>query len=139
MIEKKTIIKACELAKDQLMRTTVTGPHKQFIEMSLPVTYRNGLVAAVFVWPHPESNNKVFVGDGGDISNRQLLTKKEIETICELCGLEHDCLYESDEFPYRCEIYTVVPLNKIGRAVFKIMKAIRYSYLLKECDDVDNG
>ena len=33
MIEKKTIIEACELAKDQLMETRVTGPSEQFIEM----------------------------------------------------------------------------------------------------------
>lgn len=139
MIEKKTIIKACELAKDQLMETKVAGPSEQFVEMSLSAMYRNGSVVEVFIYPDPENNNKVIVGDDGDISNLQLLTIEEIETICKRCGLKHNYLDDSYEFPYRCEIYTVVPLNKIGRAVLKILEAVRYSYLAKEGERVDNS
>lgn len=131
MIEKEEIAKACEKCRNAMMAIHVAGPHEEWVEMTLPIFYRNGTVAAVFVYQY-DNEEHVAVNDGGDIARRQRLTKEEIESLCKRYDLEHSFIYEGDDSPCDCDIYKVVELRKMQKAVFDIAVAIVESCHMKK-------
>lgn len=130
MIEKEEIAKACEKCRNAMMAIHVAGSHEEWVEMTLPILYQDGTVAAAFICQYDADH--VSVGDYGDIARRQRLTKEEIELLCERFKLEHTFIYEGTDSPCDCDIYKVVELRKMQKAVFDIAVAIVESCHMKK-------
>ena len=105
------IEKACKDFRDENLRTLQNGDR---IEMLLPMLYDDNDGACVFITP-------------------QELTMPEIRELCmrydyDNSPIQFDDMPDYEQTPFECEIYKVVHIDDLDKAVWRIIMLIRDSY-----------
>lgn len=123
----EAIEEACKDFRDENLRTLQNGDH---IEMLLPMLYDDNDGACIFITPQPRSDDEFYVevSDAGETSFHQELTMSEIRDLCMRYHLRFDDMPDHEQTPFECEIYDVVHIDDLDKAVWRIIMLIRDSY-----------
>ena len=123
----EAIEKACKDFRDENLRTLQNGDH---IEMLLPMLYDDNDGACIFITPQPSDEDELYVkvSDAGETSFHQELTMQEIRDLCMRYHLQFDDMPDHEQPPFECEIYKVVHIDDLDKAIWKIIMLIRDSY-----------
>lgn len=125
------IEKACKDFRDENLRTLQNGDR---IEMLLPMLYDDNDGACVFITPQPSDDGLyVKVSDAGETAFHQELTMPEIRELCmrydyDNSPIQFDDMPDYEQTPFECEIYKVVHIDDLDKAVWRIIMLIRDSY-----------
>ena len=121
------IKEACKKFREENLRTLQNGDH---IEMLLPMLYDDNDGACIFITPQPRSDDAFYVevSDAGETSFHQELTMSEIRELCMRYHLRFDDMPDHEQTPFECEIYDVVHIDDLDKAVWRIIMLIRDSY-----------
>lgn len=126
------IEKACKDFRDENLRTLQNGDR---IEMLLPILYDDNDGACIFITPQLSSDDELYVkvSDGGETAFHQELTMPEIRELCtrypyDNLPLQFDDMPDYEQTPFECEIYEVVHIDDLDKAVYGIIMLIRDSY-----------
>ena len=123
----EAIEKACKDFRDENLRTLQNGDH---IEMLLPMLYDDNDGACIFITPQPSDEDELYVkvSDAGETSFHQELTMPDIRELCMRYHLRHDDMPDYEQPPFECEIYKVVHIDNLDKAIWQIIMLIRDSY-----------
>ena len=123
----EAIEKACKDFRDENLRTLQNGDH---IEMLLPMLYDDNDGACIFITPQPSDEDELYVkvSDAGETSFHQELTMPDIRELCMRYHLRHDDMPDYEQPPSECEIYKVVHIDNLDKAIWQIIMLIRDSY-----------
>ena len=121
------IEKACKDFRYNNLRTLQNGDR---IEMLLPILYDDNDGACIFITPQPSDEDELYVkvSDAGETSFHQELTMQEIRDLCMRYHLQFDDMPYYEQTPFECEIYKVVHIDDLDKAVWQIIMLIRDSY-----------
>ena len=121
------IEKACKDFRYNNLRTLQNGDR---IEMLLPILYNDNDGACIFITPQPSDEDELYVkvSDAGETSFHQELTMQEIRDLCMRYHLQFDDMPDYEQTPFECEIYKVVHIDDLDKAVWQIIMLIRDSY-----------
>lgn len=121
------IEKACKDFRYNNLRTLQNGDR---IEMLLPILYDDNDGACIFITPQPSDEDELYVkvSDAGETSFHQELTMQEIRDLCMRYHLQFDDMPDYEQTPFECEIYKVVHIDDLDKAVWQIIMLIRDSY-----------
>lgn len=121
------IEKACKDFRDKNLRTLQNGDH---IEMLLPMLYDDNDGACIFITPQPSDEDELYVkvSDAGETSFHQELTMPDIRELCMRYHFQFDDMPDYEQTPFECEIYKVVHIDDLDKAVWQIIMLIRDSY-----------
>ena len=121
------IEKACKDFRYNNLRTLQNGDR---IEMLLPILYDDNDGACIFITPQPSEEDELYVkvSDAGETSFHQELTMQEIRDLCMRYHLQFDDMPDYEQTPFECEIYKVVHIDDLDKAVWQIIMLIRDSY-----------
>ncbi len=120
------IKEACKKFREENLRAEKFDDH---IEMLLPMLYDDNDGACVFITPQPSDDGLyVKVSDAGETSFHQELTMPEVRELCTRYHLQFDDMPDYEMPPFECEIYKVVHIDDLDKAVWQIIMLIRDSY-----------
>ena len=121
------IEKACKDFRYNNLRTLQNGDR---IEMLLPILYDDNDGACIFITPQPSDEDELYVkvSDAGETSFHQELTMQEIRDLCMRYHLQFDDMPDYEQTRVECEIYKVVHIDDLDKAVWQIIMLIRDSY-----------
>lgn len=120
------IKEACKKFREENLRAEKFDDH---IEMLLPMLYDDNDGACVFITPQPSDDGLyVKVSDAGETSFHQELTMSEVRELCMGYHLQFDDMPAYEQPPFECEIYKVVHIDDLDKAVWQIIMLIRDSY-----------
>lgn len=120
------IKEACKKFREENLRAEKFDDH---IEMLLPMLYDDNDGACIFITPQPSDEGLyVKVSDAGETSFHQELTMPEIRDLCMRYHLQFDDIPDYEQPPFECEIYKVVHIDDLDKAVRQIIMLIRDSY-----------
>lgn len=121
------IKEACKKFREENLRAEKFDDH---IEMLLPMLYDDNDGACVFITPQPSDEDELYVkvSDVGETSFHQELTMPEIRDLCMRYHLQLDDMPDYELPPFECEIYKVVHIDDLDKAIWQIIMLIRDSY-----------
>lgn len=120
------IKEACKKFREENLRAEKFDDH---IEMLLPILYDDNDGACVLITPQPSDEGLyVKVSDAGETSFHQELTMPEVRELCARYHLQFDDIPDYEQPPFECEIYKVVHIDDLDKAVWQIIMLIRDSY-----------
>lgn len=120
------IKEACKKFREENLRAEKFGDH---IEMLLPMLYDDNDGACVFITSQPSDDGLyVKVSDAGETSFHQELTMPEVRELCARYHLKFDDMPDHEQTPFECEIYKVVHIDDLDKAIWQIIMLIRDSY-----------
>ena len=120
------IKEACKKFREENLRAEKFDDH---IEMLLPMLYDDNDGACIFITPQPSDEGLyVKVSDAGETSFHQELTMPEVRELCVRYHLKFDDMPDNEQTPFECEIYKVVHIDELDKAIWQIIMLIRDSY-----------
>ena len=121
------IKEACKKFREENLRAEKFDDH---IEMLLPMLYDDNDGACIFITPQPSDKDELYVkvSDAGETSFHQELTMPEVRELCARYHLQFDDIPDYEQPPFECEIYKVVHIDDLDKAVWQIIMLIRDSY-----------